>query len=572
MKYIISFEVPNRHLLQIEQIIEDIKSDEEYIDVSLPAFRPGRYELQNFAKNLKTFVAKNANGEKIQHKKVDRNTWRVFCKDLKEIHLFYEYYGATIDAGSTFCGFEQVYINPANCMMYNLPRLYQPHELFLNIDNEYDVAIGLKRISNQSFIAQDYHELADCPLIASETLKHRSYTCHNIKFNVWLQGPCEVEWNKLIQDMEKFSDAQIRLFGSPPFEEYHFLCQIMPNKAYHGVEHLNSTVLMIGPGADLMDDQYDEFMGLASHELFHAWNVKSIRPVEMMPYDYSKEAYCESHYITEGVTTYYGDLMLAKSGVWTYERYLQELSEKCTKHFTNYGRFITPLTLASFDSWIEGYAETIPHKKVSFYTKGCLVALMTDLQIRKITHHQKSLDTVMRIMYERFGKTGKGYTQQDYKNIIEEVSGEDFTQFFKDYIEGVTLIYPELNKLLEFVGCKLVEYPGLELSEYHYGFTAVGSEKANRLVVKTILPDSPAEISGLDIGDEILAVNNIKIGGKLNNLIRNHTRHLNLIVARESKIFTIQLHAIPNTYFNPIVQVVKIPGLANESFKQWLTM
>lgn len=572
MKYIISFEVPNRHLLQIEQIIEDIKPDEEYIDVSLPAFRPGRYELQNFAKNLKIFTAKNANGEKIPHKKIDRNTWRVFCKGLKEVHLFYEYYGATIDAGSTFCGFEQVYINPANCLMYNLPRLYQPHELILNLSSEYDIAVGLKRISNQSFMAQDYHELADCPLIASETLKHRSYTSHGIKFNVWLQGPCEVEWNKLLKDMERFSDAQIRLFGSTPFQEYHFLCQIMPNKAYHGVEHLNSTVLMIGPGADLMDDQYDEFMGLASHELFHAWNVKTIRPIEMMPYDYSKEAYCESHYITEGVTTYYGDLMLVKSGVWTPERYLMELSDKCHKHFTNYGRFITPLTLASFDSWIEGYAETIPHKKVSFYTKGCLVALMTDLTIRKATDHENSLDTVMRIMYERFGKTQKGYTQQDYKSILEEVSGLDFSQFFAEYIEGVKPIYHDLNKLMEFVGCKLVETPGLELSEYYYGFVATGSEKATRLVVKTILPDSPAEISGLDIGDEILAVNNIKIGGKLNNLIRNHTRHLNLIVARESKILTIQLHAIPNTYFNPMVQVVKVPDTAEESFKKWLGM
>jgi predicted metalloprotease with PDZ domain len=572
MKYIISFEVPNRHLLQIEQVIENIKPEEEYIDVSLPAFRPGRYELQNFAKNLKIFTAKNANGEQIPHKKVDRNTWRVFCKDLKEVHLHYEYYGATIDAGSTFCGFEQVYINPANCLMYNLPRLYQPHELILNLSSEYDIAVGLKRISNQSFIAQDYHELADCPLIASETLKHRSYTSHGIKFNIWLQGPCEVEWNKMLKDMERFSDAQIRLFGSAPFQEYHFLCQIMPNKAYHGVEHLNSTVLMIGPGADLMDDQYDEFMGLASHELFHAWNVKSIRPIEMMPYDYSKEAYCESHYITEGVTTYYGDLMLAKSGVWTTERYLEELSLKCHKHFTNYGRFITPLTLASFDSWIEGYADTIPHKKVSFYTKGCLVALMTDLEIRKATNHEKSLDTVMRIMYDRFGKSEVGYSQQNYKDILEEVSGLDFTSFFRDYIEGVKPIYEDFNKLLEFVGCKLVESPGLELSEYYYGFVATGSEKANRLVVKTILPNSPAEISGLDIGDEILAVNNIKIGGKLNNLIRNHTRHLNLIVARESKIFTIQLHAIPNTYFNPVVEVVKIPGLADDSFNQWLSL
>lgn len=570
MKYIISFEVPNRHLLEIEQIIDDIKPEEEYIDVSLPAFRPGRYELQNFAKNVKIFVAKSPRGEVIPHKKVDRNTWRVFCKGYKEVRLYYEYYAATIDAGSTFCGFEQVYVNPANCLMYNLPRLYQTHELILNLSTEYDVATGLKRISNQSFVARDYHELVDCPFIASETLKHRSYESHGIKFNIWLQGPCEVEWNKVLEDMEKFSSTQIRLFGSAPFEEYHFLCQIMPNKAYHGVEHLNSTVLMIGPGADLMDEQYDEFMGLASHELFHAWNVKTIRPIEMMPYDYSKEAYCESHYITEGVTTYYGDLMLAKSGVWTPERYLQELSLKCYKHFSNYGRFITPLTLASFDSWIEGYADTIPHKKVSFYTKGCLVALMTDLKIRKITSHEKSLDTAMYLMYERFGKTHKGYTQQDYKNILEEVSGTDFTSFFADYIEGTKLIYDELNQLLGFVGCELVESPGLELSEYYYGFVAVGSEKANRLVVKTILPDSPAEISGLDINDEILAVNNIKIGGKLNNLIRNHTRHLNLIVSREGKIFTIQLHAIPNIYFNPTVQIVKVPDLEEDSFRKWL--
>jgi predicted metalloprotease with PDZ domain len=186
------------------------------------------------------------------------------------------------------------------------------------------------------------------------------------------------------------------------------------------VEHTNSTVIALGPSYGVMNNKgYEDLLGVSSHELFHAWNIKTIRPVEMMPYDYSRENYSRLGYVAEGVTTYYGDVMLLRSGVFTEEQYLKTFNELLEKHFNNFGRLNLSVADSSFDTWLDGYKQGVPGRKASIYTEGALCAFMLDIIIRKNSNNKRSLDDLMRLLYEEFGKKQRGYSEGEYKSAAE---------------------------------------------------------------------------------------------------------------------------------------------------------
>jgi predicted metalloprotease with PDZ domain len=275
----------------------------------------------------------------------------------------------------------------------------------LDLPDNYQTVTSMRLLNPKLIRADDYHQLVDSPLIASPALQHNLYYVDNIMFNIWFQGSCKPDWGRIIQDFSRFTAEQIKTMGSFPSAEFHFLVQAMPYKFYHGVEHLHSTVLAIGPGSELMDEGlYTDFVGVASHELFHVWNVKTVRPQDLLPYDYSKENYSRLGFVYEGVTTYYGDLFLARCGVYDAGQFFTEINHRLQKHMDSFGRANMSVADASFDTWLDGYVPGIPHRKTSIYDEGCLTALMTDLLIRKTTGSQASLDDVMRILYEDFGK------------------------------------------------------------------------------------------------------------------------------------------------------------------------
>jgi predicted metalloprotease with PDZ domain len=197
---------------------------------------------------------------------------------------------------------------------------------------------------------------------------------------------------------------------------------------------------------------YSDLLGVSSHELFHAWNICKIRPVEMMPYDFTKENYFPTGFVAEGVTTYYGDLFLMQAGVFTREQYLQELETVLKRHFEQDGKAFQSLVESSFDLWLDGYSQAIPHRRVSIYQKGAVVALILDMTIRLKFNHQKSLETVMKTMWERFGKEEVGYSIEDYQRVCEEVYGASLKGYFKGCIYGNMPLETMVNELLQAFG------------------------------------------------------------------------------------------------------------------------
>jgi predicted metalloprotease with PDZ domain len=383
-------------------------------------------------------------------------------------------------------------------------------DLQLVLPNNYKVAIGAEKKGENLYTVKDFHELADSPFFASNTLQHKTYTHNGIEFYIWFQGECKPEWDKLIKDFKSFTVEQLEMMEAFPVKVYHFLCQIIPYRGYHGVEHTTSTVIMLGPGYNLMKGiTYEDLLGVSSHELFHTWNVKTIRPIEMEPYDYSKENYSKLGYVCEGVTTYYGDLFLYRSGVFTKEQYLKTFAERLQKHFDNFGRYNKSVAESSYDSWLDGYVKGAPNRKTSIYDEGCLLAFITDVFIRRNTKNEKSLDDVMRYLNTEFADKGKGYAEQDYLATIEHFATVSFTEIFESYFNSPADLSELLKEAMAYVGCELNKSPSDNYYAHSIGIKV--SELNGVCRVIGLYPDSVADMAGVDLRDEIIAVNEFQV-------------------------------------------------------------
>lgn len=464
MHYRLSADPFAPHYIAVEARLTDIVTAS--VELQLPAWRPGRYELQHFAKNIQRFAVVDGAGQPLAFHKITKDRWSVQINGASELTVRYNYYALLptpnqLNAGSSFVSDTLLYVNPVNLCLYAEGRINEPCTLELAIPDGWMVACGLAQVDAKTLRAADFYELADCPLVAAPVMQHVQYEIRDTIFHVWTQGGRRTNGDsvfdagRLVRDFHRFSEKQIDLFGDFPEPDYHFLTLILPVAHYHGVEHRNSTVLVLGPN-DEGEGLYQDLLGVASHELFHAWNVVRIRPTELLPYDFTKESYFTTCFVAEGVTTYYGDLILRQANVFDDAGYLKELQVLFKRHFENNGRAAQSLVDASWDLWLDGYEKGVPDRKVSVYNKGAVVALLLDLHIRRLTNHARSLDDVMRIMWERFGRHFVGYTLADYRAVTEAVAGESLDWYYDQCIFGNEPLESKLNDYLAWVGLTVV--------------------------------------------------------------------------------------------------------------------
>ena len=461
MNYKIYSKIKSSHFIDVECEINNITS--ETLELQLPAWRPGRYELQNFAKNIQTFEVFDEEGNLLKTVKTTKDRWQIITEGAKTIIAKYNYYANVINAGSSYIDEKVLYVNPVNLCIYAEGRIDE--ECFLEIqisDNEQVAGLLLSAENKNIILFNDFYHLADSPFIISSNLKHDFYTIGKIKFNLWFEGVILREYfDRIKSDFKKFTQEQINIFGTFPEKEYHFITWILPIPYYHGVEHRNSTMQVLGPDSQDFSELYIDLLGLASHELFHTWNICKIRPVELLPYDYTKENYFQTCFVAEGVTTYYGDLMLYRSGVFDKTQYLKELEVCYKRHFDNADRASQSLVESSWDLWLDGYSQGIPHRKVSVYHKGAIAAQILDLHIQKKSNKTRSLDNVMQLLWQRFGKSSngtplRGYSIKKYQDICEEVAEEDLDWYFEKCILGKDSLFDLLNNYLKLIDLQIV--------------------------------------------------------------------------------------------------------------------
>lgn len=452
MLYHISVPDPQSRFLDITYTIPEINS--EQIEIQLPAWRPGRYELQNFAKNIQFIEATSTAGHKLPLHKVTKDRWRVGTAGQNEVRIHYTYYASIQNAGSSYVDEELWYLNFINFCMYTEGRITEPYRVELDLPEGYQIACGLPSAGKNALAARDFYQLVDSPMLASGTLQKCEYEVRGIQFKIWMHGNLKPNWRRIERDFRRFSREQIAMMEEFPEKDYHFLNLILPTAFYHGVEHQNSTMIVLGPD-DEGEGLYSDLLGVSSHELFHAWNIIRIRPAELLPYDFTKENYFQTCFVAEGCTTYYGDLFLRRAGVFNDDAYVKELQVYMKRHFESSAHAAQSLAESSFDLWLDGYEKGIPNRKVSVYHKGALVALILDLYLRKKTNHAQSLDDVMKLLWVRFGKPFVGYTLEDYISIVEEVAGESLEWYWDECIFSAAPLEERLNEALAFVGLQM---------------------------------------------------------------------------------------------------------------------
>ena len=570
--YHVSYENPLTFYLRIQLTLDVAAEATAPLALQLPAWRPGRYELQNFAQKIQRVeIIDVSTNQPLPYRKLTKDRWEVANAAGRTVRVRYNFYAHQMDAGGSWLDETQLYLNPVQALMYADGRQREACELTLALPAGWHIACGLLQTAPNTLGATDFDHLADSPLIASPTLMHQEYEADGVPFHVWVQGEAALIWPRILTDFKAFSEEQLKLFGGFPVADYHFLNQFLPYKHYHGVEHNNSTVITLGPAELIMSEGlYKELLGVSCHELFHTWNIKSIRPAEMQPYDYSRENYFRTCFIAEGITTYYGEDLLARSHVRTPVQYFEELNTVLRKHYDDAGGENGSLADASMDLWLDGYKPGVPDRKVSVYHKGALAALILDLTLRQLSSHARSLDDVMRRLYEEFGKTGIGYTEADYIRIVSEVAGRDMHAYFDKFIYGTAPLAEPLNKVLYTVGCQLTVAQNASASEGIFGFRTM--VKNERTEVAAIWPDSPAA-TALAVDDEITAVNGRRVDMNLQSLLSSGTSAYELSVFRQSRLLTVTLAALPGAGFGQRYAVEKLATAdtaQQRGFQQWL--
>ncbi len=536
MKYTFSYQQPHHHFITIDVEVDTTQKEE--IVLQLPAWRPGRYELGNFAKNVRDFAVYSSEGKTLKSYKITIDSWKVECKDVDLVRVQYLYYAADLNAGSTFLDDNQLYVNPVNCCIYEPTDLSTKRLVEIKYPVDHQVATSLKKVGEDLYEAEDFHELADSPFIVSDSLQHGEYEVAGIPFHIWFQGEVRPDWERLITDFTKFTQYQIDAFGGFPVDEFHFLFQIMPYKYYHGVEHQKSTVIALGPSYAVFESFYTELLGVSSHELYHTWNVKAIRPNGLFPYDYKQENYTRSGYVTEGVTTYMGDLILLESGVFDEQQYQKEVEAYLTRHFHNGARNHYSVAESSFDTWLDGYEQGIPSRKTSIYVEGALTAMVCDMRIREASNGKYTLHDAMRKLYEQTNQE-KGYSEQQYKGLLEEFAGVSFDDIFDDLIYGTNKFSPYINKALKYRGLQF-DIVNSENEAENYGLKL--QTKHGTMVVTDILENSAAYNAGLLRQDKIYAINNFPLEGNLSEwLLYFKGMPIELSLKREGALISIQL-------------------------------
>lgn len=576
IQYKLAYHNPQRQYIPITAEF-DCAEDHELV-LQFPTWRPGRYEKADFAQWVKNFTITNENNQKLQFSKKSKDTWIVGCEIAKKLIVSYKFHAGILNAGSTFMDDRQLYVNPVNCCIYIPDRQDQQCELILEIPDNFEIASAVPFIEKKA-VYQNFHELVDTPFIASKDLKHEIYEVLGIKFHLWFMGDFEPKWNKVISDFERFTFTQLAKFSNRRekyvgflIDEYHFIFQILNVMAYHGVEHEKSTVIALGPTEEIMGKLYDEFLGVSSHELYHTWNVKCIRPADMLPYDYSTENYSKLGYVAEGVTTYLGDVFLAESGVKDFPWYKKEIEKLLQRHFDNFGRFNYSVAESSWDTWLDGYKKGAPDRKVSIYNEGALLAFALDMKIRKASENRYSLHDVMNHLYQNFGLKQIGYSESDYKQIAEFYYGDSLDQYFNNYINGTSPFESLMVEALETIGFTLEMEPNPKWEERLLGLRL--DPLSDKVIVMNTYPGSSSDLGGIIISDEILKINQqeINIDNIGQTLEKEKDRALTLTVNRMGRELTL---VCPNTNRDmlPVYKIQKMTmtdNLHKRIFKNWI--
>jgi len=514
--------------------------------LSLPTWIPGSYLIREFSKHIESVRAYDEEGRLLEIQKFEKNKWRLFNTDHELITVEYDVYAYDLSVRGAYVDQTRLYVNPA-CACLGLEgqedkavevELFLPDEL-----KHFQLATGMasKSLVKGRFTlkAKNYAELIDAPFELAEQTRF-SFEANGIPHEFVVSGKHAMNAARMQQDIEKICATEISMFGSAPFSNYTFMTMATAN-SYGGLEHPNSTSL-ISPREDLPkanepeepSEDYQRFLGLCSHEYFHSWLVKFIRPENFVNYDLNKEGYTSLLWIFEGFTSYYDDLILLRSGVISQASYIKLLKTQIDRYLQNPGRFVQSVSESSFDAWVKFYRqdENSNNAGTSYYNKGCLVALCLDLGLRL---RGSSLDALMRKLYENAQK-GIQVHERTIVELCNELTGDNWIEQINHLINTTDEL--PLDQLLPEFG---LSYSLKNDKSLPLGLKLV--DKPEGVLVQSARRDGAAAQAGLSAHDVIIAIDGLKATVKLVEKYAKQEGSYSILAFRRDELMSFDVKA-----------------------------
>lgn len=557
INYEVSMPEPHTHYFEVK--MEIIDYEKEYVDIKMPVWAPGSYLVREFAKSVENLSAK-ANNKLVSTEKLNKNTWRIHSNNAKNISITYAVYAFEMSVRTSFLDASHGYFNGSSIFMFVEELKNNPISLsIIPFEGWKKVSTSLTSVGDFKYKAPNYDILVDSPVEIGNHITF-DFSSAGVTHHVAMYGEGNYDIEKLKVDMAKITQAATDVFGENPNKEYTFIIHNL-TKGSGGLEHLSSTTLQVNRWT-YDEDNYKGFLSLVAHEYFHLWNVKRIRPIELGPFDYNNENYTDLLWVMEGFTSYYDELLLYRAGIYTEDEIISKFRGSINNIENQPGNKVQPVADASFDAWIKAYrpTENSYNTTISYYTKGSVIANMLDLKIINSTNGEKSLDDLMKFLYsEYYKKEQRGFTSSEIKKAIENISGLDLTDFFKNYINGTeSFDYPTIFGYAGYnIETVLNKKPSLGIS-------------LNYNTISKVTRNSSAYDGGLNVNDEIIAIDGYRVNGKLDEFIQNKNvgDTINVLISRDEIIqsFEFPLKERGNTYY----YILKENKEMNSVCKKWL--
>ncbi len=493
--YTVSMSKPFTHLLEVEMRVK-LNQKNDLSEISLPVWTPGSYLVREYARHVQEFSVKDSGGKDLVWGKTSKNTWSVETKSVTEFVASYKVYANELTVRTNELNADHAFWNNGALLMFPKDFLNIPTTLTVKPFGNWKIATGLPKVGENTFRAENYDVLYDSPFEVGN-FKEISFDVQGKPHRFIVEGEGNYDLNKIAKDTAKIVQAAYDIFGELPYNDYTFILNL---RGGGGLEHLNSTALQFNKLG--FTTNYTSFLTLVAHEYFHCFNVKRIRPDALGPFNYESENYTKLLWVAEGGTAYYENILVRRAGLITEKEFLNNAASQFQALQERPGRFETSIEEASFDAWIKYYRpdENAINNQISYYDKGEIVNFLLDLQIRKDSNGAKSLDDVMRYLYNEHYKKDKNYTPEDYQKISEIMAGKSLEDFFKRFVRGREEL--DYNAALNSFGLNLDIAKGK--SNAYIGATL--RQDGDKLNITSLPNNTPAYEQGLNTGDQIVAV------------------------------------------------------------------
>lgn len=542
--------------------------------LSLPAWIPGSYLVRDFAKHI-VYLGATVGGAPHPVEKLDKQTWRIAPTD-GPVRVAYTVFAWDLSVRKAHLDHTHGYFNGTSLFLRVHGRDEDPQEVLLHAPSAlkyaaWQVATTLPRTSGEAlsfgaFEAKDYDELIDCP-VEMGTFEHATFEAGGIPHEVAITGVFDVDMERLCEDLRRICEGHLKTMGTPSDLDRYLFQIMVVGSGYGGLEHRTSTSLICSRddlpkrGQPAMSTGYRTLLALSSHEYFHLWNVKRIKPARFTPFDLQRESPTTLLWAFEGITSYYEPLGLVRTGQIPRQVYLELVARKLTDVMRRPGRHVQSVADSSFDAWTKFYQQDsdAPNAIVSYYTKGCMVALSLDLTLRLQTQGRISLDDVMRELYARHGESGIGVEEDGIQAVAKALSGLDLDAFFDEALHGTgDALWERLTGLLARAGIETTLRAREGVSDR--GGTPGTSKgdpqgwlgmlpKKGKTTIAYVLSGSPAEAAGVAPGDTIVAIDRIQAKSNLLDIIGQkrpgETVELHLFRRDELYVVHAQVEAAP---------------------------